>query len=239
MRSPIRNETKIVRNMLMALGGIAISVGLTDFRAQADPTDKRTVININGPMQVEDTYLDPGQYVFRLLDSPSNRNIVQIFNADQTHIIGTVLAITHGTMVSDHKDTSGSRFTFWETPAGSVAALRTWYYPGDMIGREFTYPKQLRQIASLAVPALAPPAPQIESAPLESPVVPQAAVIEPPSEQPVEMAQNTPPPPPAAVPEQTEQPSESPVPPPPVLPKTASPYPLIGLMGLLLAVTRL
>ncbi len=63
-------------------------------------------------MQVTDTYLEPGQYVFKLLDSQSDRHIVQIYNADQTHLITTILAIPDYRV----QVTGSSRFTMWETP---------------------------------------------------------------------------------------------------------------------------
>src|ERR1039457_5813851 len=88
-------------------------------------------------IDVADTLLQPGQYVIRLLDSSSDRHVVQIFNGDQTHIISTVLAIPAYRM----NPTSDTRFTFRELPGGSVMALHTWYYPGDNVGQEFPYPK--------------------------------------------------------------------------------------------------
>src|SRR4029450_9872829 len=37
---------------------------------------------------------------------------------------------------------------FLETPAGQPAAVKTWWYPGNTIGREFIYPKaQARKLA--------------------------------------------------------------------------------------------
>jgi hypothetical protein len=37
---------------------------------------------------------------------------------------------------------------FMETPAGQPAAIKTWWYPGNTIGREFIYPKsQARRLA--------------------------------------------------------------------------------------------
>jgi hypothetical protein len=37
---------------------------------------------------------------------------------------------------------------FLETPAGQPAAVKTWWYPGNTIGREFIYPKsQARRLA--------------------------------------------------------------------------------------------
>jgi outer membrane biosynthesis protein TonB len=219
----------------VTLCGAALAFGVVVFRAQADEWDKKTVLTVDQPVQITDTYLEPGTYVLKLANSSSDRHIVQIFNADQSHIINTVLAIPNYRV----QPTGNSRFTFWETPPGSAKALRAWFYPGDNFGQEFRYPKQLRQLASLTTteraPALAPtpappvvpPAPaRVEPGPVPQP---QAAVQEPVrQEPPVEIAQNTPPPPPApAAAPAPAAPSE-----PQELPKTATPYPAIGLAGL-------
>ena len=210
--------------------GLGLGTGIFAFRAQAGIWDEQTVLTVQQPIQVTDTYLEPGTYVFRLAPSDSNRHVVQIFNADQSHLINTVMAIPNYRL----QPTGGSRFTFWETPPGTARAMRAWFYPGNGIGQEFRYPKQLRQLAAARTPepapappppaaAPAPPAPAPQAAPAPAPIVSQA---QPPREEPPVIAQNTPPPPPEATPAPAPaQPQE--------LPKTATPFPLIGLGGLL------
>jgi hypothetical protein len=56
--------------------------------AQADQWDKKTILTVDQPIQVTETLLEPGQYVLKLANSDSDRHIVQIFNSDQTRIIG-------------------------------------------------------------------------------------------------------------------------------------------------------
>jgi hypothetical protein len=225
---PIRSGMTMV-----TLGALAVGVGVIAFRAQADEWDKKTILTVDQPIQVTDTYLDPGTYVFKLANSSSDRHIVQIFDADQKHLINTILAIPNYRL----QPTDRSRFTFWETPPGTARAVRAWFYPGDNFGQEFRYPKNLRQIAALTpapVPP-SPPAPEPAAAPPEpapppqpAPPPPQAVNQEPPREEPPLIAQNTPPPPPAET-----TPVAPPPAPPQELPKTATPYPLIGLSGLL------
>ena len=231
MMNPQSKFARRSRTAFVALGGMALAIGLIPFRAQADQWDKKTTLTIDQPMQVRDTCLEPGQYVFKLLNSSSDRHIVQIYNADQTHLINTIMAIPDYRV----QVTGKSRFEMWETPAGSVKALKAWYYPGDNFGQEFPYPKHLRQIAALE-PAAAPPSFQTrpaEPAPPAPVVQPQAFAPEPPSppQEPQQIAQNSPPPPPPATPAPPE-PSASPK--TAELPRTASPYPMIGFTGLLL-----
>lgn len=221
------------RPVLAALCGVVFTAGLVAIHARADEWDKKTVLTVNQPVQIRDTLLEPGQYVLKLYDSPSDRHTVQIFDRDQTHIINTVLAIPKERMQPAGK----TEFTFWETPPGSAKALRDWFYPGDTIGQEFPYPKHLQQIAmAQPAPTFAPepaPAPSTqEAAPPEAPAQSQAAAPEPAPEPQPEIAQNVPPagpPEPQAAPEPPSAPEPS-----RQLPKTGSPYPLIGLSGALM-----
>jgi LPXTG-motif cell wall-anchored protein len=225
---PQSNVINRSRAAVVAVSGFALALGLAAPRAQADQWNKRTTLTIDQPMQVTDTYLEPGQYVFKLLDSQSDRHIVQIYNADQTHLITTILS------VPDYRVqvTGKSRFTMWETPAGYVSALKSWYYPGDNFGQEFRYPKHLRAIEVAQVTTTTTTAAQAEPAP--APAVQEQAEVTQQQDQTV-IAQNQPEPAPPAVAEQpAPAPEPAPAPAPAVLPQTASAYPLIGFIGVLL-----
>ncbi|HTS75608.1 MAG TPA: hypothetical protein VMG40_05355 [Bryobacteraceae bacterium] len=209
-----------------ALCGIALGFGLASIHARADEWNKKTIVRFDEPTQIRDTYLEPGTYVLKLVDSPSNRNVVQIFTADERHVINTIIAIPNYRL----KPTGNSRFAFWETPPGSVRALRAWFYPGDNYGQEFAYPKNLRQIA-YAAPAQPAPAPEAVPAPEAEPAPSVEAAPEPapaPAPQP-EAAQ----PPPAPETQPQAEPQAPPPPPPSELPKTATAYPMFGLGGLI------
>lgn len=206
----------VVAMASVGLLGIALAPG-----ARADEWNKLTVMTVNEPIQVPNKVLPPGTYVVKLLDSPSDRHIVQIFDKDQKHLQTTILAIPNYRIQPTGKTT----FTFWETPPGQPKALRAWFYPGDNFGQEFAYPKSAAvQIAATAHETV----PTTEAT--EAAALPQAEVTQTqPEPQPQEVAQNTPPPAPEAAP--TPEPAPAPV--PQELPKTASPYPLVGLAGIL------
>jgi len=219
----------------VALCGLGLAACMFTFRAQGDEWDKKTILTVDQPIQITDTYLDPGTYVLKLANSSNDRHIVYIFNERQNHLINTVMAIPNYQV----RRTGKSEFVFWETPPGTARAMRAWFYPGDNFGQEFPYPKNLRQVASYTPAAPAPlavaPAP-VAPAP-ESPAPPVALkeeppAQEPPTQEPVVIAQNTPPPPPPPVAAEAA-PAPAPAEPPTELPKTATPYPLIGLGGLL------
>lgn len=235
-RSPNRSWIKGV-----AVCGVGLALGMLSFRAQADQWDKKTIFTVDQPIQIKDTYLDPGTYVLKLANSSNDRHIVYIYNADQNHLINTIMAVPDYRI----RPTGNSQFVFWETPPGTARAMRAWFYPGDNYGQEFPYPNNLRQVAAytappaLVAPAPAPPAAAPEPAP-PPPAEPEALNQEPPQQElaptpqePVEIAQNTPPPTPPAPPAQAEAAPPAPADTPQELPKTATPFPLVGLGGLL------
>jgi hypothetical protein len=117
----------------------ALCLGAMTFapNAMADQWNKRTIITVGEPIQVPGKVLQPGKYVMKLMDSPSNRHIVQIFNEDESQLQTTVLAIPNYRL----QPTGKTEFQWWETPAGQPRAMRAWFYPGDNFGQEFAYPK--------------------------------------------------------------------------------------------------
>jgi hypothetical protein len=167
----------------------------------------------------------------KLMDSPSNRHIVQIFDKDDQHLETTILAIPNYRL----EPTGKTQLQFWETPPGQPKALRAWFYPGDNFGQEFAYPKtEAMQIASQTHQQVPTTYAEKES---ELTTARVGQVDEKGAE--TEIAQNTPPPPPTPAPE-TEANRAAPPPPPPApeeapkaLPETGSPLSLIGMLGLL------
>jgi hypothetical protein len=196
--------------------------------ASAQTWNKKTTVKFSAPVEIPGVgaqTLPPGTYVFKLLDSQSDRHIVQVFNADETHIYATILAIPNYRL----KATDKTVMTFEERSAGDPQAIRAWFYPGDNSGQEFVYPKKraIELAKATNVPVLYIPdevAPNI--------VAPVTTASEPPvialREAPVM----------AIKPSGEIVPLEEVVVAPPVetagLPKTASDLPFVALMGFLL-----
>ena len=120
---------------LLALTSLAAAVSLAPM-AKADEWNKKTILTVNEAIQLPSVVLQPGTYTFKLLDSQSDRHIVQVFDKDGMHLITTILAIPNYRL----QPTGKSEFAFWEVPAGQPAAMRAWFYPGDNFGQEFAYP---------------------------------------------------------------------------------------------------
>jgi len=205
----------------LAIAGVALLGSSFVPRASADSWDKMTIVTVNEPIIAGNKVLQPGTYVWKLLDSPSDRHIVQIFDKDQRHIEQTILAIPNYRL----QPTGESRFAFYETPAGVPKAVRAWFYPGDNFGQEFAYPKKLvTQLAS------AVPVPVVFHEPAAVPEPQPAVAPEPtPTPQPVAAA---PEPAPAPATEPAPMPTPAPAAEPQTLPHTGSNSPLIALLGL-------
>lgn len=65
------------------------------------------------------------------------RNVVQVYNKDESMLIGTILAI------SDYRVSPAAKtlLEFREQPSNARPAVHAWFHPGDNNGREFVYPK--------------------------------------------------------------------------------------------------
>jgi hypothetical protein len=122
----------------IALTAVALTPGV-----RADDWNRKTTMTFSGPVEIPGVHLKgwavlpAGTYVFKILDSQSDRHIVQIFNQDETMIYATILAIPNYRL----KVTNKTVVTFTERPAGEPEALRAWFYPGRNWGEEFVYPK--------------------------------------------------------------------------------------------------
>jgi LPXTG-motif cell wall-anchored protein len=206
---------------------------------RADDWNKKTIMTVSEPFQMPScctpdhtVTLQPGTYVMVLVNSLSDRHIVQVFDQTETHVITTILAIPNYRL----RATGKTVFQYWEVPAGQPKALRAWFYPGDNFGQEFAYHKraavEIAAYVKTPVPAIAidtASADELKTAPLvivdESGKTSQLAQVnvlpQLTAPEPVQTAQaaQRPEPAPAPAPEQT-------------LPHTASAMPLLGLIGL-------
>src|SRR5689334_15409950 len=108
--------------------------------AAADEWNKQTIVTFSAPVEVPGVgaqVLPAGTYIFKLMDSLSDRNIVQIFSEDGTHLYTTILAIPNYRLHATDKTV----ITFREKSEDSPEALRAWFYPAANWGQEFVYPK--------------------------------------------------------------------------------------------------
>jgi hypothetical protein len=206
-----------VKIIAFALAGV---LGMMVPHARADEWDQRTIFTFGEPVEIPGQVLTPGTYVFKLADSPSNRNVVQVFDKNETHLFGTFFAIP------DYRPRTPERpiITFDERPAGAPEAVRAWYYPGNNYGHEFVYPKI--KTVELSREETRPPAPsEPATEPAKSTEEPQVveapAPVQQQTEEDIQIVELF-----------TAQFVDQPAPElPSTLPTTASPLPLIALLG--------
>jgi hypothetical protein len=208
--------------------------------AKADDWNRKTVVTFSEPIEIPGVHLPgwgvlpAGTYVFKILDSKSDRHIVQIFSQDELTVYATILAIPNYRL----RATDKTVITFRERPAGQPEALRAWFYPGRNWGEEFVYPKamamELAKTTNTPVLFAAVEIPLEVATPIQSVDNPVIAVLQQapilaikPSGEEVVLAEVVTPPP--AEPEVAV--AAAPV--VETLPDTASNLPLIGLCGLL------
>jgi hypothetical protein len=121
---------------VILLAGLGF-LGLMVPRATAEEWDQKTIFTFSGPIEIPGQVLPAGTYVFKLADSQSDRDIVQVYSKDEKHLYGTFMAIPDQRL----RPTGKSILTFKETQAGSPEAVRAWFYPGENYGHQFVYPK--------------------------------------------------------------------------------------------------
>jgi hypothetical protein len=129
-----------------ACAAAAMSMTLSTAPAYAQgPIDSRTEFTFNTPVELPGVTLPPGTYVFRFADRNTGKNVMQVLAKDSTNkTYGMFLTIS----AQRPKPSDEAELRFMETPAGAPAAVKTWWYPGNTIGREFIYPKsQARRLA--------------------------------------------------------------------------------------------
>jgi hypothetical protein len=134
-----------MRRLTSVLAAACTAVLLTSTAALAQTTESRlTNVTFSGPVSLPGKTLPAGTYQFRLADSPSNRNIVQVFDEHGAQLIATFLAIP-----ADRVEAQGDPvITFKETRSDQPPAVHYWYYAGERSGSELVYPKnQATQIA--------------------------------------------------------------------------------------------
>lgn len=240
VKDSIRRFKKEIERMNRLTQKLIVWMGLTAAvlapALKADSWHQKVVFTFSGPVEILGQVLPAGTYVFKLLDSSSNRHIVQVFNEDQSRIFGMFLAIP-----SYRLNPTDKPIIRFDERVGDSQAIKAWFYPGQNYGHEFVYPKKeavaLAKANNEPVPAMPT---ELESdtrtseAALNGPEIAAleiaVLVAEEPTGHEVEIAQ--------AFPVRDLSASLRPVADtaedlPEELPATASPFPLIGLGGLL------
>ena len=123
MRTEVQFMCRSLKHVVVLCSGLLAAGVFTC--ARADVWNKKTVVTFPEPVEVPGAVLEPGRYVMKLVDSQSDRHIVQFLNADENQVYSTALAIPNSRFDPADK----SILTFYEAPGGKPQALRAWFYP--------------------------------------------------------------------------------------------------------------
>jgi hypothetical protein len=241
-RAKEKKQMNVLRTVTTTVFGLALMGAVFSPGAKADQWNRKTVMTFSGPVEIPGVHLKgwgvlpAGTYVFKIMDSLTDRHIVQIFNKEETQVYATILAIPNYRL----KATSKTVVTFRERPAGQPEAIRAWFYPGRNWGEEFVYSRaqalELAKSTNTVVLYTTADLPLEVEKPMLKVDEPEVAqlrevpirAIQPTGEE-VEIAAVVTPPPAAEL-----QPDTAPTQVAMAqLPQTSSPLPLIALFGLL------
>jgi hypothetical protein len=142
-----------IRKTYIAIGMFIALFAFFGVAAHADESDQTTILTFSQPIQIPGQILPAGTYLFKLANSDSDRDLVQIFSSDQMHLYATFQTIP----TERQNSTDDTAITFAQLGDGQPEALLKWFYPGNPTGHEFVFSrqreKQLAQDRQLTVVA--------------------------------------------------------------------------------------
>src|SRR5438045_629948 len=98
--------SKHLNRALVSACGVTMLCMMFTGAASAQSRSKKTTVTFSAPVEIPGVnaqVLPAGTYVFKLLDSQSDRHIVQIFNKEETHVFSTILAIPNYRLKATNK----------------------------------------------------------------------------------------------------------------------------------------
>lgn len=207
--------TRILAAMILSLGVSALAL------AQGISVQRETKLAVTEPTQVGNTLLDPGSYTLRVHDFKDEKVTVVIVRDSDQKTVGTVVAFRERRNLDTH-EASDNQTQFTYTTFNGHPAVKTWFYPGDEWGERFAYGKETVAEASTGGSVTMTQTRQATTSTMAESTPPP--VVEEKHETVAETA-----PAPAPAPEA----APAPAPEEKTLPKTASPLPLVALLGAL------
>jgi hypothetical protein len=135
---------------------IALVVTAFAFIVKADEMAEKTNFTFSAQVELRRITLPGGHYVRNVLESLSDRNLVQVFNKEQTYLYATFLTIP----IYRPQQRENAVVRFSETAAIGLLLAKEWFYPVDPDGWEFVYPRsraiELAKAANNAAPSMPP-----------------------------------------------------------------------------------
>jgi hypothetical protein len=149
--------TKHLRGAMLA-SAAALVWCLNASVADADESNRETILTIDQSMTVPGATLAPGTYTFTLGNENSSRDLVYIFHDENgSRSLVTSARVMRVPRGNDKRDLALA-VVFDEN--GAMPVMKGWFYPGQMDGFQFVYPKEQRQLIARAETVVIPVAPR-------------------------------------------------------------------------------
>jgi hypothetical protein len=133
-----------IRKTLTVIG-LMLAFAVTPSLLHADEFDQATKFTFSQPVQIPGRVLPAGTYWFKLLNSASNREIVQVFAEDGTTPIAMLFAVSRERPLNGNDEVA---VTLADRGGSQPVAVVAWFFSGETEGHEFLYPKlQARELA--------------------------------------------------------------------------------------------
>jgi len=130
-------KMKLTKSGLLAGVLCLAAAGLAGRVTRADDSAKQTTISIQAPTQVPGSVLPAGRYTFKNSSSQSGWSIVQIYNNDGSALVTTILAYPNPKVASNGQNV----VIYPANGAGSIPAMEGVIFAGDSTVEQFAYPK--------------------------------------------------------------------------------------------------
>ena len=134
---------------------VLTAILFAEVAVHAEEADQSTKLTFSAPVAIPGQILPAGTYLFKLA-SKDNLDLVQIFNANGTHLYASV-----ETVAAERMEPTGDTVVTLAKQTNGPAALVKWFYPGkkrsvipgpisaetslNTFGHEFVYSKQEEQ----------------------------------------------------------------------------------------------
>jgi hypothetical protein len=237
---------KVSALFMAAMCAAGMAMGATT--GHIEDSAKKTTLSVSVLTQLPGTTLAAGSYVFRQSGEQSGWDIVQVYNSDQSSLVTTLLAYPNPNLVSN-----GQAFLVYPQSTDSqTQIMEAFFFDGDPVGQQLAYPKKTADAIGAVNHVRVPTTGTSDSYPSSLPLAAaswsapvnqgeDAGTAAPTQSSPEAATPTAQDPPPAADPEAATSANTASSPSVPSastaksepLPQTASPLPLIGLIGLL------
>jgi len=118
--------------------------------AQGATWDQTTFLTFSAPVQVPGATLPAGTYTFKYPSDSQTHNIIQVFDKAQKHLYSQFFFVPTMRTEKQQEQANGKPVViFYETAEKTMPSVEYYFYPTDLRGKKFIYPKdQAMKIAA-------------------------------------------------------------------------------------------